>query len=209
MLNLETIVKDIPKVPSFVINQFEEVGKAYVKAAKKPYLLPKGLFEMGRDIVNVPISYFKKSDHKDFKEILDSKLSQALGISEAMALGGRYLGVNALKIAGADDYTASIVGGNVGDYLFTVSSFMGSYFLLTHNHYSKNNYPKIQAVKDGYKMLRDILFFDFLLHIGEGPVLGSLVTVGLGPNAAVTVSYAIHNTVYLAGAKQISRTEIT
>jgi hypothetical protein len=91
----------------------------YMDIFKSPTLLVMGVYYVGRDIFyELPKSLFCKKQYKNLETQLDENASQALTISEIVTIPGNYIGLFIAKNLTNNVYLASIIGANVGDYVF-------------------------------------------------------------------------------------------
>jgi len=207
MDNLEKKVEDAEKkgFVSSVVGQVKHVGEEYLEILKNPRLVPIHFYRFGKDILyELPRSFFVESDESDLKKTLEGKLSQTIGIAEIGSIIGRYAGVGLMKLLGADDYTAAIVGGNGGDYALGVLFFIGSYVGLTRRYY-----PAKQGFKDSLRMIRNILPSEIGLYLSEAPIVSGLIYLGMEANMAVTANYLLHFSICTGVFRKVANSEIT
>ena len=164
------------------------VGRLYLDVARNPSLLAKGMYYVAKDIVyELPKSLIQKPKDQDLKTRLDQSASQALTLSEAVTVPGTYAGVELFKFFGADDYTASVVGGAVGNYVSGATSYMLSYFTLTRGN---DRYSMRQAFIDGCRVVKDCLPTALALYATEAPIISGMLAAGIPRNMAVGINLA-------------------
>jgi hypothetical protein len=99
--------------------EFFSTCQLYVDIFKNPMLLLLGLYYVLRDIFyELPKSLFFRKKHKNLETQLDESASQALTISEIVTIPGNYIGLFIAKSMTSNMYLATIIGANVGDYVF-------------------------------------------------------------------------------------------
>jgi hypothetical protein len=91
----------------------------YIDIFRNPILLFLGTYHVARDIFyELPKSFIFKKKHKNLETQLDENASQALTISEIVTIPGNYIGLFIAKNLTDNMYLASIIGANIGDYVF-------------------------------------------------------------------------------------------
>lgn len=202
-------IEESEERPTFVkefVEQLKETGRSYKAIAKHPLLIPKGCYETLKDtFYELPRSLLRSDEGKTDQQKLDEKLSQALSISEVIGVPGTYAGIFAAKLLGADDYTAGLVGGTLGNYVTAAGSFIATYLTLSRK---VEGYSKKQAIKDSLKMVRNVLPVAAAVYATQGPAYSLEIALGLSPNAAATINYGLFSGIFTGTAKQVSKQEI-
>ena len=165
-------------------------GKLYFDVIKNPSLLAKGAYQVVRDIVyELPKSLISnKFKKEDLEKRLNENASQALTLSEVATIPGTFIGVYLLKILGADDYTASVIGGDVGNYVSGALSYLLAYTLLTRRN---KGYSVKEAFVDSCRVAKDCFPAAMALYLGDAPTISGLLAAGLPRNLAVGLNLAL------------------
>ncbi|MBS3137699.1 hypothetical protein J4232_04655 [Candidatus Woesearchaeota archaeon] len=201
MNDLEQIVEEDSK-KGFLETLKRELlatGKLYLNVIKRPSLLAEGIYHAVRDILyELPKSLFHKSRHKDLKKRLNEKASQALVLSEAITVPGTYIGFGLFKTLGAGDYTASVIGGSVGNYVSGALSYIIAYNLLTRGN-------EKYSIKDAFicscKVIKDCFLTAMILYLSETPIISGLLAAGLSSDIAVGLNLAGGMVIFTGVAK--------
>lgn len=189
-----------------VLSQFQEVGRAYGELLSHPQRIPLGVYHVLKDtFYELPKQLITGKENPNRAEALETKISQALAISEVVGTGGTFAGVNLFKWLGADDYTATIVGGISINYLSAVLSFLGSYIGLSRR---LPGYSSREALIDGLKMVRNCLPAALAIYASGSPLQAGLLALGLGPNATTAINVAIGTALFTGAAKDVSDQEL-
>jgi len=189
-----------------ILSQFKEVGHAYGQLVRHPKRIPLGVYHVLKDtFYELPKQIITHQEEPDKTKALETKVSQALAISEVVGIGGTFAGVNLFKQLGADDYTATIVGGIAGNYLSAVVSFLGSYLGLSR---SVRDYSLGEATIDCLKMARNVLPTAIAVYASEAPLQAGLLALGLSPNAATTINTILGTALFTGAAKSVSDQEL-
>jgi len=185
--------------------EFLETLKLYLEIIKKPYLILVGIFYVLKDLFyEFPKSFFVKKS-ASLKVALDRKASQALAISEAATIPGTFTGVALFKSFGADDYSASVIGGAVGNYIFGAVSCWLSFILLTR---TEEEYHIGSAMVDAYKVIRDCFPAVLALYVTDAPILSLMIFLGIERNIAVGLNLALGLAVFTGIAKHSASSRI-
>jgi len=181
----------------------KQIGKEYLEIATKPWLIYSSFKKFFKDVaVELPKELKNPLWEKDLEEILDIRHSQTIAIAEIGSLAGRYVGIKAATLLGADDNVSSVIGTIVGDYVFGIAAYIGAYVALTSRYY-----PAKQAFQDSLRMIGKIVPSEFALYSFEAPLLWLFGYIG--PNFAATANFTIHTSICTGFAKEISKNEIT
>ncbi|HLC19707.1 MAG TPA: hypothetical protein VJK72_02230 [Candidatus Nanoarchaeia archaeon] len=180
-----------------------EVCKLYAKIAREPKLIVKGTYQVVKDIVyELPKSIIAPRQ-KTREERLSEKASQALTLSEVVAIGGSFAGAATFKACDTDDYTAAVIGSSVGNYIAGALSYVGFYATLTRN---VEKYESLQAVREGARVVRDGFLTALTLYITEAPLVAGLIITGFSTNIAVAVNATLCTIIFTGVAKTSSLT---
>jgi len=174
---------------NWVKEQAINTGSGYYNLVRHPSNFPKSVSKLLKDtFYELPVSFFKKKDDKTLQEILDIKNSQAVVAAEICGFGGRIGGVFLFSYYGADEYSTSIIGGLVGDYIGSMAGLFGTYVLTSHKHYSFG-----QAVKDGARMVRNVTPSEIGLYFVDALWLGGFAWGGLDKYGSKIFNRKEHN----------------
>lgn len=201
MEDLEHIVEHSCKegVLTTLRRELLATSKLYFTVIKQPSLLAKGLYHVVRDIgYELPRSLIYNTRRKSLEERLHMNASQALALSEAVTIPGTYLGVTLFKLFGTDDYTASIIGGSIGNYISGAVSCILSYVFLTRGD---ERYPLKKAAIDSGKIIKDCFPTALALYISEAPIISGLLAAGLSRNMAVGLNLVTGMAIFTGVAK--------
>ena len=146
----------------------------------------------------------RKKERKSTEERLGELTSKAITISEVFAIIGTYLGVILFSLLGTSDYTASVVGGSLGNYFAGAVSFVLSYTLLTR---AIKDYRLTDSLKSGLRVIKDCFPAILVLYLFDAPLMGLLFLIGLTKNVAVTVSIIIGLVIFVGVAKYSATVE--
>lgn len=167
---------------------------------RKPSLLFRGLYQVGRDIFyELPRSLIHRKIHKDLETHLDESASQALTISEIITIPGNYIWFFLGKMSTTNIYFSSIIGANVGDYISWVLWYAVAYMILTRWHGTA--YTPKKALIDNLEVTKDCLPAAIVLYISEAPLIAGLIALGLPPNFAIAVNLFIAIAIFMGVAK--------
>lgn len=175
-------------------------GKLYLDVIREPSLLAKGMYNLVRDIgYELPKSLIQKRfRHEDLEKRLNGNASQALALSEVATVPGTYMGVALFKMVGVDDYTASVIGGSVGNYISGALSYILAYNLITRGD---KRYSMKDAFIDSCKVVKDCFPAAMTLYLSEAPIISGLLAVGLPRNLAVGLNLAGGMAIFTGVAK--------
>ena len=188
------------------LEQIIEIYKANLALIKDPLLLPKGMVKVWKDCFYEPVRAVITKDNNVDEDPLGKKLSQALALGEVAEIPGSIFMVYVFKYFGADDYTAGVVGGTLGDYIFSVSTFVLSYISLTR---SVESYSVKDAFKQTLKTIRNVLPAAAGIYSVEGPFVAALTWRGVGPTVANVAKYAFFMSLLAGAGRQVSGDNIT
>lgn len=181
-------------------NEFLATGKLYLDVIKKPSLLANGMYQVVKDIVyELPKSLVQnKYGHEDLEKRLNNNASQALALSEAVSVPGTYMGAALFNMYGADDYTASVIGGSIGNYFSAALSFIFAYAILTRG-------DKRYSIKDSFidcsKVVKDCFPTAMALYLSEAPIISGLLAAGMPRNLAIGLNLASGMAIFTGVAK--------
>ncbi|MDP2749336.1 MAG: hypothetical protein Q8O89_00715 [Nanoarchaeota archaeon] len=175
-------------------------GRLYLDVIRKPSLLAKGIYYVAKDICyELPKSLIqKKSTHENLEKRLNENASQALALSEAINVPGTYAGVGLFKMFGADDYTASIIGGSVGSYISGALSYIIAYAALTRGN---KEYSLKDSLIDSCKVVKDCFPTAIALYASQAPIISGLLAAGMPRNIAVGINLAGGTAIFTGVAK--------
>lgn len=182
--------------------------KLYIDVIWHPSHLFVGVYHVVKDIIyELPKSFFqKKEETESLSKKLHKNASQALALSEVVTIFGTFVGVFIFKIFKADDYTASVIGGSVGNYLSGALSYVIFYGFLTAG---SKFYPFKSALRDGILVVKDCFPASIALYISEAPIITGLLAIGFSRNLAVGLSLMIGITIFTGVAKHSARSILT
>jgi hypothetical protein len=200
-MELETKVAEMETkgFVSSIKKGLRDTGKLYLEVAKRPYLLAIGSYNVVKDILyELPKSMLAKDSSESLEARLNKKASQALALSEILTVPGTYAGLALFKRLGADDYTASVIGGAAGNYAAGALSYIAAYAAMTFN---KKGYSLKNSLKDALNVVKDCLPTAIALYVSEAPVVSGLIALGLGSNLAVGLNLALGMAIFTGVAK--------
>jgi len=172
----------------------------YVDIFRNPILLFMGTYYVARDIFyELPKSLLFKKNHKNLETQLDENASQALTISEIVTIPGNYIGLFIAKNLTTNMYLASIIGANVGDYVFWVGSYAAAYMILTRGHGSA--YTPRKALIDNIVVIKDCLPAAVILYVTEAPLIALFLFLGFSADVAVGINLVIAIIIFMGVAK--------
>ncbi len=179
----------------------ELIGTAllYREIISKPQLLVQGTYNVLRDVFyELPRSLISKNQPLALEERLDKRASQALTISEIVAVPGTIAGGAAFKLLGADDHTAAIFGGAIGNYVSGAGSYALSYNLLSRNELG---YSSKGAWIDSGKVIKDCFPAVIALYVADAGILSGLMAVGASYGLAMGFNIALGTIIFTGVAK--------
>jgi len=132
------------------------------------------------------------------EERLGEKASEALALSEVITIPGTYAGMGVAKLLGADNYTAAVIGGAVGNYIAGVLSYTAGYIALTRR---ERGYSVKKAFIDSIKVGKDCFPTALALYLAEAPIISGLLALGMPRNQAVGLNLVLGMTAFLGVAK--------
>jgi hypothetical protein len=190
-----------------VKNEFVNTGKLYLQIIKNPFILIKGTYNVAKDVFyELPKSLLTRKSRKLNPKIkLEEDFSQALAISEVIALIGAFTVVYLFKAFGANDYIASIAGGSIGSYFSAIFSAIIVYVALTRWN---KKYPIKKAFVDMLRVVKDCLPAALVLYITEAPIIGGCIAVGMPVNLAVGINITLGMIVFIGVAKNSAGEQI-
>lgn len=180
--------------------EFLSTCQLYVEIYKHPVLLFLGTYYVARDIFyELPKSLFCKKIYKNLETQLDENASQALTLSEIVTIPGNYIGLFVAKSLTTNMYLASIIGANVGDYIFWVGSYAIAYMILTRGHWSA--YTPRKALIDNVVVIKDCLPAAITLYVTEAPLIAFFLFLGFSADVAVGINLVIAIIIFIGVAK--------
>jgi len=183
-----------------------ETGRIYLEVAKRPYLLGVGFYNVCKDILyELPKSFIQKAETEDIEKRLKENASQALTLSELVTIPGTYAGIGLFKALGSDDYSASVIGGAIGNYISGALSYLGFYTLLTRG---SKGYSIRSSFTDGYKVVKDCFPAALTLYFADAPLISGMIAAGLNRNLAVGTMLLVDMTIFMGLVKYSSSQKI-
>jgi hypothetical protein len=183
--------------------QIVETGRLYLKLAKNPKLLGKGIVEVGKDLgYELPKSLFSGKKYEDKTEELNVRASQALAISEVVSTTCSFGAVAVLESMGVESGVAATAALIAANYIPAVVSYVGSYEGLTRG---RDDYSKKEALIDGLKVIRDCVPAAIVLYSTEAPIMGALTSIGLSNSLSAAVTLILGLAFFTGVAKVASR----
>jgi hypothetical protein len=176
--------------------EFLSTYRLYRDIFHKPSLLFFGTYQVIRDICyELPRSLVHKKIHKNLETHLDESASQALILSEIMTIPGNFIGLFFGKLLTTNIYLASIIGANLGDYIFGVTSYALAYISLTRGH--GNSYTIKNALIDDLEVVKDCIPASIILYVSEAPLIALLIHFGMSSEFAVAMNLVIAIIIFL------------
>jgi len=174
---------------------------------RQPKLICRGLYEVLRDIFyELPLWILNRSKHKNLEQKLEESSSQALIFSEIMTIPWNYIGYYYVRYLWGDKYAATIIGANVGDYLFAILFWSTCFVLLTRGH--GNLYTIKDALKTEIQAIKDCIPASIVLYLAEAPIIWGLVFLWMSSNLAIGINLIIEMTLFIGVAKISYNTHI-
>jgi len=185
-------------------SEFVATIKLYIDVVRHPSHLFAGIYHVVRDIAyELPMSFFGKGNvPESVSTKLHKSASQALVLSEIITIFGTFAGVFLFKILKTDDYTASVIGGAVGNYFSGALSYVIAYSLLTVD---RKSYSLKHSIRDGILVIKDCFPASIALYISEAPIIIGFLALGLSRNLAVGLNLIIGITIFTGVAKHSAR----
>jgi hypothetical protein len=92
-------------------------------------------------------------------------------------------------------YLASIIGANIGDYIFGVLFYAIAYMVLTRGHGTA--YSPQKAIIDNLEVIKDCLPASIVLYISEAPLIAGLIAIGFSPDFAIGVNLILAIVIFM------------
>jgi len=190
---------------NWVKGQAIHTGIGYYNLIRHPSNFPKSVGKLLKDtFYELPASFYKKTEDKTLKEILDIKHSQAVMAAEMGGFLGRLAGVGIFSYLGAGEYSTAVIGGLVGDYIGSMAGLFGTYVISTRKHLPLN-----EAVKRGGRMMRNATPSEIILYLIDALWLSSFTWGGLDKYNSQIINFLIHMSVCAGVMKHVTRNEAT
>lgn len=213
-VNTESAPSTLPPQESLTfkesfVKQIKEVRDLYVNLFLHPHWVIYGAAEVVKNLAyDMPRSLLTPKDPNvpeaelNPEQKLSLKSTQAFVLSELVAIPSTYAGVLAFQSLGADDFSASMIGSAVGNYMGGVIGYISSYLALSRG---VKGYTFEEALKDSVRLVRNLAPLAASLYAADAPILGGLIASGFTPNQAVTAQMIVGATLFAGVAKNSAK----